>query len=218
MTGSGLPGVGKIKKAAGIIGNAVSTGLLFLVLLLAVLLVGVRLAGYTPYAILSGSMTPKYKTGDLVYVKRVPPEEIRPGDVITFVANSDLLVVTHRVVEADLEKGFFRTKGDANDTPDGAPVWFENVLGRAEFGIPKLGFLAARLREKRGRYLAAAFFLSVMLLMVLSELIKPEDGSAYAAGKGDVNAASPVRTVLTEKEAEAPGGQKPAGQAGGNRF
>ncbi len=205
MTGSVLPGAGKLKKAAGIIGNAVSAGLLAVVLLLAVLLVGVRLAGYTPYAILSGSMSPKYKTGDLVYVKRVPAEEIRPGDVITFVANSDLLVVTHRVIEADHEKGFFRTKGDANDTPDGAPVWFENVLGRAEFGIPKLGFLAMKLREKRGRYLAAAFFLGVMLLMVIGELLKPEPGSAFAAGKEETGAAAPVRTILTEKDGGSAG-------------
>ena len=33
----------------------------------------------------------------------------------------------------------FYTQGDANDAPDGAPVYFKNLIGRPVFTIPYLG-------------------------------------------------------------------------------
>ena len=79
--------------------NAVSTVLVLGVVLLAFLLVGVRLVGLTPYAVLSGSMEPTYHVGSLIYVGKIAPEEITVGTPITFVVNEDLLLATHRVVD-----------------------------------------------------------------------------------------------------------------------
>ena len=75
------------------------------------LLVGVRLVGLTPFVVLSGSMEPTYPTGALIYVKKVPAEQIQVGDPITFVMNEDLVVATHRVVDIDGENQRFTTKG-----------------------------------------------------------------------------------------------------------
>lgn len=77
----------------------ISTLLVIVMILLAMLLVGVRLIGLTPYAVLSGSMEPTYHVGALIYVKDIPPEEIAIGTPITFVVNEDLLLATHRVVD-----------------------------------------------------------------------------------------------------------------------
>lgn len=96
-----------------------------IIVLLAVALVGVRLLGFQPFAVLSPSMTPKYEVGDLVYVLPTDPEKIEVGDVLTFIANAEGVVVTHRVVEMDRENGCFYTKGDANDSRDGSPVVYE---------------------------------------------------------------------------------------------
>ncbi len=79
--------------------NGLSTLFVALIVLLAVLLVGVRLVGLTPYTVLSGSMEPTYHVGSLIYVKKVDPAEVKIGDPITFVVNEDLLVATHRVVD-----------------------------------------------------------------------------------------------------------------------
>lgn len=98
--------------------NIVTTVLVAAVVLLAVLLVGVRLVGLTPFVVLSGSMEPTYPTGALIYVKKVPAEQIQVGDPITFVMNEDLVVATHRVVDIDGENQRFTTKGDANDAVD----------------------------------------------------------------------------------------------------
>ena len=46
-----------------------------LLLILLFLLGGVRLFGYTPYVITSGSMIPVYPVGSVVYVNGVNPEE-----------------------------------------------------------------------------------------------------------------------------------------------
>ena len=81
-----------MKKAWSII----SSVLVALVVLLAIALVGVRLFGLQVYTVLSGSMEPTYHTGSLIYVKRVDPFTITPGQPITFLLDEDT-VATHRV-------------------------------------------------------------------------------------------------------------------------
>ena len=49
--------------------NAVSTALVVLVVILALLLVGARLVGLQVFTVLSGSREPTYHTGSLIYVK-----------------------------------------------------------------------------------------------------------------------------------------------------
>ena len=161
-------------KPLAIIWSVASWLVVGAVALLAILLVGVRLVGYTPYAILSPSMSPAYKVGDLVYVKSRAPEEINPGDALTFVANEQLLVVTHRVVEADRENRWFITKGDANESNDAAPVLYENALGVVEFSVPKLGYVSNYFTSPSGRYAGAAIVFGLILLMILPELFRKE--------------------------------------------
>lgn len=79
--------------------SVITTLLVAVMVILAVLLVGVRVVGLTPYAVLSGSMEPTYHVGALIYVKDVDPADITVGMPITFVVNEDLLLATHRVVD-----------------------------------------------------------------------------------------------------------------------
>lgn len=153
----------------------IATGVLVgLAALLAVALVGVRLFGFTPYSILSPSMTPQYRAGDLVYVWKTPPEDIREGDVITYVANEDLVLVTHRVEEIDRENSRIYTKGDANQSRDAAPVRYENVVGVVKFSLPKLGYVSSYLTSESGRYVGLAGLFGLLLLFLLPELFKKE--------------------------------------------
>jgi signal peptidase len=82
--------------------NVLTTLVVALFLLLAVLLAGARLVGLSAYSVLSGSMEPAYRVGSLIYVRPVDPAKIKVGDVITFVVNEDLLVATHRVVDIEV--------------------------------------------------------------------------------------------------------------------
>ena len=154
--------------------NVFTTVLVVVVVILAVLLVGVRIVGYTPYAVLSPSMMPQYQVGDLVYVKETAFEEIQTGDVITFVADENLTLVTHRVVEVDDGNRTFYTQGDANDIRDGAPVLYENVVGVVRFSLPKLGYISAYIATQSGRYVAIAAVAALLLLTILPEFFKKE--------------------------------------------
>ena len=144
------------------------------VVIMAIALAGTRFVGYIPYAVLSPSMTPIYQVGDLVYVKAIEPETIEIGDAITFVANEELLVVTHRVTETDRENRCFITKGDANNVEDAAPVLYENVLGVVAFSLPKLGYISMYLSTESGKYVGIAVVLTMILLFILPEVFKQD--------------------------------------------
>lgn len=154
--------------------NVLSTVLVALVVVFAILLVGVRVLGFKVFTVLSGSMEPVYHVGSLIYVKPCEAAEVEVGDPITFVLNEQLVVATHRVVAIDVdEEGItrFYTKGDANDSPDGAPVHQANLLGKPVFTIPYLGYVANYIQNPPGTYISIAVGALLILLMFLPELI-----------------------------------------------
>jgi len=58
-----------------------------------------RVAGATPYTVLTGSMSPAYPPGTLVVVRPVDLADVRVGDVVTYQLRSgEPAVATHRVV------------------------------------------------------------------------------------------------------------------------
>ena len=163
----------------------ISTILVALVVLLAVALVGVRLAGIRTFTVLSGSMEPTYHVGSLIYVKKVDPTTIRPGQVITFMLDENT-VATHRVVEVvpdedDPSTLRFRTKGDANDAEDGSLVHYKNVIGTPVFTIPKLGYAANYIPHPPGLYVAISAGAVLLLLTFLPGLLS--GGSDKEQGK-----------------------------------
>ena len=163
--------------------NAVTWILVLCVACLAFLLAGVRRIGFTPYAVLSGSMEPTYPVGALIYVRKTPPEEVQVGDPITFVLDENLTVATHRVVEVDSENRQFRTKGDANEAVDGAPVLFENLIGVPKFSIPKLGFAANWITQPPGMYVSGAAVVILLVLLFLPDLLDKADAADQKAAE-----------------------------------
>ncbi len=150
--------------------NIVSTALVVLMVLCAVFLMASRIIGYQCYTIISPSMEPEYMVGDLIYVKKVDPETIKVRDVITFLVNEDLVVGTHRVVRIDGEKQHFYTKGDANETEDGSPVHFKNVIGVPKFRIPLLGYVSNFVQNPPGMYITVALGAILILAVFLPDI------------------------------------------------
>ena len=73
--------------------------------------------GYKPFIVLSGSMQPNIKIGDLVFVKSSKVENLNVNDIVAFKTN-DNTVTTHRIIAIDTTtKGerCFITKGDSNN-------------------------------------------------------------------------------------------------------
>lgn len=163
---------------AGKVWNAITSSLVGFAVILALLLVGARLVGLQVYTVLSGSMEPVYRPGDLIYVKKVDPFTVQPGQVLTFMLNEDT-VATHRVVgivpdEEDPSVVRFRTKGDANNAEDGGLVHCKNVIGTPVFSIPYLGYVANYIQNPPGLYIALAAGAILMLLVFVPDLL--DDG------------------------------------------
>ena len=160
--------------------NVVSTVLVVIVVLFAILLVGVRLFGIQVFSVISGSMEPEYPVGSLIYVKEVDASEVEVNDVITYVLPNDM-PSTHRVISIDRQNQHFQTKGDANETPDGAPVHFKNLIGKPVFTIPVLGYVAHFIQTPPGMYIAIAIGAVLLILVFLPDLLKKNDGKSKEA-------------------------------------
>ena len=158
------------------------------VVLAAIFLMGSRLVGYRVFNIISGSMTPAYNVGDLIYVKEVDPATVQVGDVITFVLNEELVVATHRVVRIDAEKQRFYTKGDNNETEDGAPVHFKNLIGVPQFAIPGLGYVSDFIQKPPGMYITIVAVALLVVLTFAPDLVKKKIVPKEAPGVQEENA------------------------------
>ena len=155
----------KLKKIYSIIISV----FLGIVILIAVLLVGVRLFGLTPYTVLSGSMSPKYPVGSVVYVGTVNPFDLKEKDVITYVIEGGTVEVIPD--EDDPTVVRFRVKGDANEDADGDPVHCSNVLGKVVFGLPVLGYVAYFVQRPPGSIWAIGLCVTLVILSFLPDLL-----------------------------------------------
>ena len=165
-------------KTAKKVWNFITTTLVILVVIAAILLVGVRLVGLKVYTVLSGSMEPTYHVGSLIYVKSVDYRDLEVGDPITFMLNEDT-VATHRIVgivpdEEEPETLRFRTKGDANDAEDGSLVHYKNIIGSPIFTIPYLGYVANYIQNPPGTYIAIAAAAILLMLVFIPDLFDDE--------------------------------------------
>lgn len=119
-----------------------------------------RVAGATPYTILTGSMRPQMPPGTLVVVKPVDPAQLAEGDVVTLQLESgEGQYVTHRIVSVEhrLDGELrFVTQGDANDVADEDLRRPEQVRGERWYSVPYLGYVSTVLTgQQRGTAVTA---------------------------------------------------------------
>lgn len=124
-------------------------------------------AGYLPMIVMTGSMEPEIRGGDLIICKTVKAENISKGDVISFFDpdGNGTSVVTHRVTEVINEGGeiSFRTKGDANLIEDKTAVPAENLVGKYKMRIPYAGNVSMFMQSTAG--LIVCVILPILLLL-----------------------------------------------------
>ena len=144
-------------------GKFVAICLLSLVVISAIFVAPSIITGSTKFLIvLSGSMDPLMRVGDVLVISHVAPEDVDAGDIIAFKDPSgrENVIITHRAVEVIEEEHedetnnntssfslSFKTKGDACEDPDQFVVPDEDIVGKAVFLIPFLGYLFHYARE-----------------------------------------------------------------------
>lgn len=100
------------------------------------------------------SMKPTINDGDLAIATSVDPEDLRPGDIITYwtVIQGERVLNTHRIENIYDGGGvlIFETKGDANTLADPLTVHQKEIVGKYQFRIPGVGKVFDYLQTKTG--------------------------------------------------------------------
>lgn len=121
--------------------------------------------GYGYAIVISDSMNPSLKWGDLIIVHQ--EKQYKKNDIITFLQANDHYPTTHRIVSK--QNKIVITKGDANNTEDD-PIQENQIFGKIVLTIPFVGYFIHSIRSPLG-------ILIVLLLFV---------GNIYYSGKNYV--------------------------------
>jgi signal peptidase len=135
-----------------------------------------RLAGITPFTILSGSMTPTLGVGDVVLDEKIAPLTARPGDIVTFPDQSrGGAMVTHRVrsIEQRGASVTFVTQGDANTVSERWSVAANGSIGRVRMHVPKVGYVLQWTGTREGRFGLIAVPAFILLFLELNGMLRP---------------------------------------------
>lgn len=163
------------RRTAGLLAYA-------LILLVAVAAVALfllpKVLGYDLYVITTGSMKGTVDPGGLVIADRVPVDELRVGDVITYLPPAASRVghlVTHRITEISTDEAgsvVYRTKGDANTVVD--PWTFSldaPVQARMQWRVPSVGWPVLWLTDRETRMLSLGVPAVAIALLALKDLV-----------------------------------------------
>lgn len=140
----------------------------------------VSLGGHSFFKVVTGSMEPNLKVGELIMTDDMPIEQLKIGDVVSFRSQSaDMYgnIITHRVVDMGKNSEgevILLTKGDNNLSADGSYVYKSNYVGKVVWssGNSKISSL---LKFATGSYgfLACVLLPSILIFtVVLSSSVK----------------------------------------------
>jgi signal peptidase len=182
-------------RAAGRIASAAGIVLLSMTAVLAtVIAIATHLSrngeytafGHPVMTVLSGSMTPVIRTGDLIIDNPVTPAQassLHPGQIISVRESpGSQRIISHRIVAVKVAHGTvsYVTKGDANNAPDGTPRPASDVVGVFRFAVPRGGYVLAALHRPLVLGLLLASPLLLLLAGPLFQLARrmdaPDDG------------------------------------------
>jgi len=170
----------KLKRLFGIIKGIINT-VIVLVILAFVLIVclqrfsdnKISFLNYRIFTVVTGSMEPKYKIGDVLIAKEKDPSEIKVGDAISYLASRGEIknnVITHEVVNITKDengKYLFHSKGLANLVEDPI-VHEEQLFGVVVYKTKLLSYIRKIISTDIGMLL---FIIIPILYIIISEMI-----------------------------------------------
>jgi signal peptidase I len=138
------------------------------------------LFGMHSFTILSGSMTPTIRVGDVVVDRSMAPLDARVGDIVTFNSpGNSARLITHRVIRMRAlgDNVSFVTRGDANTGVERWSVPVDGRIGRVVYHLPKIGYAANFVGSKLGRLLFLVLPATLLGIAELRRFLRgPVDG------------------------------------------
>ena len=133
------------------------------------------LFGYKAFICRSDSMkATDFASGDLVFVKEVSPNTVKPGGIISYRSEDvDTFgeTITHKVrdcITNEENQPCFITYGTTTNVDDEKPVKYTQFQGLYTFDIPKLGLFFTFLKTTPGYFIC--IFVPFMLLILMQGL------------------------------------------------
>lgn len=162
-----------ISKILKVILTIFAVGFLCIVLLQRVSDNKLSFFNYRMFTVVSGSMYPKYKIGDVLVAKDIDAEDIKIGDAVSYLGTTGDVkgkVITHEVKEIEIGedgKYSFTTQGLTNIIED--PIVHEDQLyGKVVYKVFTLSLIYKIIRTNIG------FFICIVLplmFIIISEII-----------------------------------------------
>lgn len=132
--------------------------------------------GFRTYSIITKSMEPVLKKGDVILVQERNTSSYKVGDIITFKGTSGDLkgkIVTHEIVGIKLENGknIFYTKGIQNISEDPA-VYEDEILGKYIYKFKFFSLIERIMDTKKGFILIIIIPLGYIYFYEIRDIIK----------------------------------------------
>lgn len=178
-----------MKRIVFISARVLLYSLYFVVIVLGLAVAILLMCGMKLYCVETGSMEPDYPIGSMVVVERVWFDQLKVGDVITYVV-SDNTVVTHRLVGIDAEHGLLTTKGDNNVVADASPVGYNNVIGRVNFCVPGFGYVFLFLSTRFGKIMLGIMGVALIGFYILRRIYYKSYEEEEAEARAEAEAAA----------------------------
>ena len=144
-----------------------------------------RVQGHPVLTVLSGSMRPTFRPGDLVIdnaVNTSNANRLAVGNVITYRLPSGGLV-THRIIQVltgPAGSVTYKTQGDANNIADSDPVAPSQIVGTYSKRIPFAGYAMRAAKSRLGLFVLV---IVPLLAFVTTEIAKRWGSSVDESGR-----------------------------------
>ena len=162
------------------------------------------LAGYTPLTVASDSMSPTFRAGDLIIIRKCDPETLKEGDIVTFhtIINNEFALNTHRITEIQDLGGArsYVTKGDNNELADIHMIADGDIVGKYVCHLAGFGKVMSFLSSSLGFLLVIVLPLLVFFIYQVYHLITVSI---------DLKKAIAVETAREQAQAAAQAAPKP---------
>lgn len=160
-----------VKRAAGVLFSILLWAVILMAALFAFTTLATKdtnkvasLAGFTPLSVVTDSMSPTFRSGDLILIRKCDTDRLASGDIVTFhtIINNEYTLNTHRIVEIQETNGLrtYVTKGDNNAIADVRMISNGDIVGRYVGRLPGFGRVMDFLSSSLG-------FLLVIVLPLL---------------------------------------------------
>jgi len=116
--------------------------------------------GYSALIVLTGSMEPTIKAGEVIIIHEEDEYEI--GDILTYREGN--ILVTHRII--DKTETTYTTRGDANNTNDPA-ISKKTAVGKTIFHIPYIGSFILFIQTPIGLFCVLAILIALKVMYTL---------------------------------------------------